>query len=75
MTSLTVLFVQQALIVTWLVQLLSDLNARLDIIVLKAQNSKLKKNVHKAPFVQLVQLLLSCALKALINQMKFNRIV
>ena len=69
---LTVLLVLVALIVTWLVQLLSDLSARLDIIVLQAHLSKPKRNVHKAPIVHLVQLPLSHAQQVLTNLMKFN---
>lgn len=69
---LTVLLVLVALIVTWLVQLLSDFSARLDIIVLQAHQSKPKRNVHKAPIVHLVQLPLSHAQQVLTNLMKFN---
>lgn len=72
---LTVLLVLVAIIVTWLVQLLSDLSARLDIIVLLAPQSKPKRNVHKAPIVQLVQLPRSHAQQVNTNLMKFNRIV
>ena len=59
---LTVLFVRKVLIVTWLVQILLDLNVRLDIIVQPAQQSKLKWNAQQAHIVHLVHLPLSYAL-------------
>lgn len=73
--SLTVLLVLEALIVTWLVQLLLDYLVRLDTIVHQVLQSKLKRNAPKDLTVQLVHLLLSYALQVLTNLMKFNRIV